>query len=167
MKARNVLIGLFLAVFAFAAATVITTNNVHGEGVALDANGHRGLFQMDVTQVARGDHSEMRGAFTFRMPGDHNTGAAVVMPHVGTVSFVANVATFGGDAVLRVVSGDGTHEFRGTVTVVATSNRHPHEAGDPDSLVVNFVPAVQGNPTLSFTGNVSSGDIAVTTTLSY
>jgi hypothetical protein len=159
---------MLLAMFAFAAATVITTSNAHGEGRAVDGDGHRATFHFDTTRVAHNDHAAIRGSFQFTAQGATDSDSMrVSLEHVTHMSVVDNVATFGGDGSLRVQHGHDVHTYRGSVSVVATSNTHPGEGGSPDTIAVNFLPAVQTDPSFSFTGNVTAGDIAVTTTLSY
>jgi len=166
MNVRRLLVCFVLALAALAAATVITTSNAHGEGRAVNGDGHFGEFHFDVTKVSHNDHSEMRGSFNFAMTtGDGSVRVGIA--HLEHMDVTDNVATFSGPGVLRVQRHDGVHEFRGSVAVIATSNRHPNEIGDPDSISVRFVPAVQSDPTFSFDGHVTAGDIAVTTTKSY
>lgn len=166
MNYRRLLVFFVLALAALAAATVITTSNAHGAGRAVNHDGHFGEFHFDATKVSHNDHSEVRGSFSFGMvTGDGSVRVTVL--HVDHMGVTENVATFSGQGVYRVQTHDGVHEFHGAVTVIATSNRHLNEAGDPDSLSVRFVPAVQTDPSFAFDGTVTAGDIAVTTTNSY
>jgi hypothetical protein len=167
LKVRKLAICFLLALFAFAAATVITTSNVHGEGRAVNGEGRLAQVFMDVTKVAHNDHSASRGSFRFTSPGENHTSAGINMPMVGEAGFAENVATFAGPAVLRMADGSVVHEYHGRVAVIATSNRHRDEIGDPDMITINFVPAVQSDPSFRFEGNLTAGDIAVTTTKSY
>jgi len=168
MKVRNLLVCLATCLFAIASASVITTNLVHGIGRTSDANGNRAQFSLDAGQITHNNDMRVSGDIQFEMPGPTATGNTfVTMPRATAVSVVENVATFSGPGVLRVVTHSSTAQYRGTVTVVATSNRHPDEAGLPDNLSVSFAPANSGDPTFSYTGDLTSGDIAVSTTLSY
>jgi hypothetical protein len=166
MNVRRLLVCFGLTLAALAAATVITTDNVHGEGRAVNHDGHSAEFHCDVTKVSHNDHSEVRGNFNFAMPAGDHRNVRLTVPHVDHLTVTDNVATFSGPGVLRM-EGPGTHEFRGAVNVIATSNRHPHEDGDPDQISVRFVPTNSGDPSFAFDGTVTTGDIAVTTTKSY
>ena len=168
MKFRNTLVCLATCAFAIASASVITTNLVHGIGRAADASGNRAQFALDAGQISHNSDMRVTGDIQFEMPGATAVGNTfVTMPRATAMSVLENVATFSGPGVLRVVMHGSTAQYRGTVTVVATSNRHPDEAGSPDTLSVSFAPTNAGDPTFSYTGDLTSGDIAVSTTVSY
>jgi hypothetical protein len=166
VKARNLAICVFSILCALAAATVIITSNVHGEGRAVNGDGRVGYFFMDVTKVSHNDNSSVRGSFRFNSAVESRS-VAISMPLPDEAAFNENVSNFAGPAVLRIQVGTEVHEYRGRVHVTATSNRHLNEAGDPDAIEVNFLPAVQDNPQFHFAGHLTGGDIAVTTTRSY
>lgn len=168
MFARKLMVCLLLAVFAFAAATVITTNNVHGTGRAVDHAGHRAYFSISATKTTHDAHSSLQGTFELNMPGATSADSTVVhLNSLEVLNVVDNAATLAGPGVLRVQHGTELHYFQGRVYVVAISNRHVGEAGPPDTISVHFAPAHAGDPTFAFEGSVTDGDIAVTTTLSY
>jgi len=168
MKLRNILVCLLIGIFAIASATVIVTSNAHGVGRAVNADGHNASFTFDATKVTHNTELSVRGTFTFTVPGATSTDSTVVyLSPVQHMDFATNTAGFGGDGILRIQHGTSLHYYHGSVRVYATSNRHPGEAGDPDTIAVFFVPAVQTDPTFSFSGHVTDGDIAITTTNSY
>jgi hypothetical protein len=167
MNARRFIVCFALALAAFAVATVITTDTATGEGKAVNHDGQFAEFVFAAGKVTHNDHTEKHGTFRFVMrTGDHAE-ARLTLRSLATFNVTENVATFGGPGTLRVQTGGQAHEYEGTIAVIASSNRHRGEVGEPDRIVVRFVPAVQSNPDLSFEGNLTTGDIAVTTTKSY
>ncbi|MFI5384794.1 MAG: hypothetical protein ACHQ50_01630 [Fimbriimonadales bacterium] len=137
-------------------------------GRAVSADGHRAYFTFDATKVTHNDQSSVHGTFDFQVPGA--TASDSIRVHLDPVlgmSVAENVATFGGYGILRVQHGSDLHYYHGRVYVIATSNRHPGEPGNPDTIQVHFIPATSTDPTFDFLGSVTDGDIAVTTTLSY
>ena len=166
MNARRLLVCFVFAIAALAAATVIITDNAHGEGGAVDGAGRQGRFAFDVTKISHNDHVALRGSFRFSIAVEGHS-VSVSLRELGSLTVTENVAAFGGPAVLRVQDGTEVHEYRGMLRARAVSNRHPEEAGEPDRIAVSFLPAVQTDPSFTFEGNVTTGDIAVTTTKSY
>ncbi len=168
MRFKNLLVCLLVSLFALAAATVIQTDNAQGTGRAVSGDGHRAYFTFNATKVSHNSSSHISGTFDLLVPGaDANHSTRVHVDPVTTMNVVTNTARFGGDGILRIQDGTNLHYYHGSVVVYAISNRHPGEAGDPDRIAVHFVPATAGDPTFGFEGNVTDGDIAVTTNLSY
>ena len=167
MKSRLLMACLFLAAFTLAFATLITTLRVNGSGRAVDASGRYAYFTVDCKKVIHDGASTLQGTFDLNMPLSTTDSIRV---HLNTLQFMnifENHGSMAGPGVLRIQHGYDVRYFPGRLYVIGTSNRHPGEAGDPDTIFVDFRPDVNTNPTFHFEGVLTYGDVAVTTTLSY
>src|SRR5690349_17025084 len=106
MKLRNLMVWVLLATFAFAAATVIVTDTVHGTGRAVNHDGHRAYFTVDGVKITHDGHVAVHGAFQITVAG--NTDADSTVVHLTTfegMNVTDNVGVLGGPAVLRIQHG--------------------------------------------------------------
>ena len=167
MKLRNIITLAAVLLAATALATLTTFNEAVGSGKAVNGDGKIASFVFDAHSARRGDKSRLSGKFNFEeRTGDH-AGLTVRLPAIQSLTVNQNVATFSGPGVYRTIDGQTVHEYKGTVTVVATSNGHPDEDAAPDTMSVTFTPANADGQSFSFTGNLTKGDTTVSTTQSY
>lgn len=167
MKLRCLATGVALAGFSLVLATLIRTDNIHGTCRAVNGDGGVAAMSMNATKTTHNAAVTLAGSFDLDAGSTTTTAIHVHLSSMAGMTMQDNHGTFGGHGVLRVQRGTEVHYYEGNVYVTAASNRHPGEAGDPDVVEVNFVPAVQSNPTYHFAGHVTDGDIAVTSNFSY
>ena len=165
MKIRVIFAIAVASVATMALASIMTTLNARGEGMASNAQNQSGRFAFNVTKVTHREHTGLGGSFTFDMSVTNHPGPRVSMRMAQEMGVTDNQASFAGPGVLVVPSNKGPQEFQGRVSVVVRSFRHPEEPGDPDFLFVRF--AREGGPTFEFEGRVGHGDISVSKTVSY
>lgn len=159
MKKRILIaIGVALSAIAFA---VVVVQGAHGRGAAVNQQGVRAMFSMDVVKRTSGDRVDVRGPFTFAVPRVSVTHPelSIHMRSAARFEKIGNRAHFSGRAVARV----GGREIPGVVVVRVADNRRP---GDPPATVAPDVLAVlfeaaQGTFRFQWEGHVRDGDIVV------
>ncbi len=169
MKVRSFAVAALLAASALVLATLIRTDAIRGRGMARNAEGRSASFSSAATKITHNDAKTFQGVFELSqmsaLASQPSFSLRMAQPDELTVT--NNVGSFAGPGVLRVTVGAVTNTYEGRIAVSGVSNRHAGEAGDPDTIEVNFRPNGSTTPTYHFAGQVFDGDLEVSSLFSY
>lgn len=135
-----------------------------GRGVAVNGEGRRGGFALDVKKAMRhtGGHAELSGSFTWHeMSSTSSHGFAIEMRRVHSVEVNSthNVCEFSGPARLTRMTPNGPVAVEGRLQCRVEDRRRPMDE-DPDLIAWHFASPTT-NVSVSFAGAVREGDIKV------